>query len=180
MEAARGSKNRLSVTKEIRGVYVSATRFYYNMLLKRRGLLESIKRKLHASNIFRLPFGLMVPHHIHINIYTAIHTLALQQAYLSFLVAAFIRLPLCLEVRANHFKIWFLLSLMHTVSDVDQLARVQVLTYEIYREILENRSLFNMTGIRVGKSSGQDFNDRTVSNNVVKDAWEFIGCDINA
>ena len=60
------------------------------------------------------------------------------------------------------------------------LARVHALTYVVYREILENlgSNQYDMphTGIRVR----QTLEDRTVSNDVVRAAREFVRCNVNA
>ena len=65
--------------------------------------------------------------------------------------------------------------------DVDQLARVHALTYVAYREILENlgSNQYDMphTGIRVRQTSGQSLDDRTVSNDVVR---ELVRRNVNA
>ena len=64
--------------------------------------------------------------------------------------------------------------------DVDQLARVHALTYVVYREIQENlgSNQYDMphTGIRVRQTS----NDRTVGNDVVRAAREFVSRNVNA
>ena len=67
--------------------------------------------------------------------------------------------------------------------DVDQLHRVHALTYVVYRKIRENlgSNQYDMshTGIRVRQTSGQSLDDRTVSNDVVRDAKEFVRRNVN-
>ena len=61
---------------------------------------------------------------------------------------------------------------------VDQLARVHVLIYVVYREILENlgSNQYDMphTGIRTRQTGGQNLDDHTVRNDVVRAAREFV------
>ena len=68
--------------------------------------------------------------------------------------------------------------------DVDQLARVHTLTYVVYRKILENlgSNQYDMphTGIRVRQTSDQSLDDRTVSNDIVRAAREFVRRNVNA
>ena len=68
--------------------------------------------------------------------------------------------------------------------DVDQLARVHALTYVVYREILENLGSNQCdmphTGIRVRQTSGHSSDDRTISNDVVRAAREFVRRNVNA
>ena len=60
---------------------------------------------------------------------------------------------------------------------VDQLQRVHALTYVVYRQILENlgSNQYDMphTGIRTRRTGGQEVDDRTVTNDVVREAREF-------
>ena len=65
VEAARESKNRPRGTLETKGANVDADSFY-NMVVKRGGLLDSIKRKLRAAKHLQIQFALMVPHHIRV------------------------------------------------------------------------------------------------------------------
>ena len=68
VEAARGSKNHSRGTMEIRGVNASATSFY-NMVIKRGGLLDCIKRKLRAAKHLQITVRLdgATPHTGHGN-----------------------------------------------------------------------------------------------------------------
>ena len=69
-------------------------------------------------------------------------------------------------------------ELISAVTRAYQLARVHALTYVVYREILENlgSNQYDMphTGIRTRQTGGQNLDDRTVRNDVVRVAREFV------
>ena len=202
VEAARGSKNCSRGTLEIRDVSASATLFY-NMVIKRGGLLDCIQRKLRAAKHLQITVWLdsATPHTGHGNFeklrargqeggwkivfeQQPASSLDLNKLDLSFFYS--------LQQAATKLKgaSKSLKDLVSAVTrayreyDVDQLARVHALTYIVYRKILENlgSNQYDMphTGIRVRQTSGQSLDDRTVSNDVVRAAREFVRRNVNA
>ena len=202
VEAARWSKIRSRGTMEIRGVNASAT-LSYNMVIKRGGLLDSIKRKLHAVKHLQITVRLdgATLHTGHGNFeklrarrqergwsivfeQQPAKSPDLNKLDLSFFYS---HLQAATKLKGARKLLEDLISAAtraYREYDVDRLARIHALTYVVYREILENLGSNQCdiphTGFRVRQTSGQSLDDRTVSNDVVRAAREFVRRNVNA